>query len=82
MSPRKFINELREAEAIKDEIDGSRNLMLSDVILQNIAEYGIMHCSQSIVKSIIQGTRSGLPAVKKYLDSRVIKTEHPLLHLS
>jgi len=56
--------------------------MLADVLLENIKEYGLLHCSQSITDALIVGTRLGLPAVKSYLESRVRITEHKLLVLS
>ena len=76
------MKDLRDAEEKKAELDGSRNLMLSDVMLQNIAPYGMMHCSQSIVEAMMEATRLGLPSAKTYFESRVSTTEHPLLGLS
>ena len=82
LNPKQFFNDMRTAASTKDEIDGSRNLMLSDVFLSNIANYSFMHCSQSIVDAIIQGSRIGLPAIKTYLESRIDTTDHPLIGLS
>ena len=44
--------------------------------------FGMMHSSHQIIDAIIAGTRLGLPSVKSYLESRILKAEHPLLLLS
>ena len=56
-----------------------RNFMLADVFLQSITEYGLLHSSLTITDALIEGVRLGLPAVKKFLDSRIIVAAHPLL---
>ena len=53
--------------------------MLADVFLRSIMDYSLLHCSLTITDALIEGTRLGLPAVKSYLDSRVMTAEHSLL---
>lgn len=82
-SPKKFIDELRGKKKDKaDETVVASNTMLAGLILENIKSYGMMNSSQAILDALIEGVRSGLPAAKDYLDSRIFRTEHPLLATS
>ena len=54
-----------------DADDKGENIMLANVLLDNISDYGILHCSQQIIDALIVGTRLGLPSVKIYLESRI-----------
>ena len=78
-SPREFF---RESMKSKDEKQSTKNIMLADAILENIMNFGMMHSSHQIIDALIMGTALGLPSVKSYLDSRIMKAEHPLLAMS
>ena len=82
-TPRAFINELRGKKGDKvEETEVASNTMLAGLILENIKEYEPMNSSQQITDALIEGIRSGLPAAKEYLDSRVFRYEHPRLATS
>ena len=76
--PRRFYDEVTKP----NDNESTRNIMLADAILENIMNFGLMHSSHQIIDALIVGTRLGLPSVKSYLESRIMKTEHPLLLMS
>ena len=53
--------------------------MLAEIIFDNIKDYGLLHSSQLVIDAVLKSIRIGLPAVKGYLDSRIMIAEHPLL---
>jgi len=58
-------------EAI-DEIKGSENIAMADVIFEHITDYGFMHSSFQITEAVIQGIKLALPSIGDYLNSRLI----------
>jgi len=56
--------------------------MLAGIIFDSIKDYGLLHSSQLVVDAVIKATKIGLPAVKSYLESRIIRAQHSLLPFS
>ena len=56
--------------------------MLAGIIFDGIKDFGLLHSSQNVMEAVIEATKLGLPAVKGYLESRVIRTEHSLMPFS
>jgi len=76
---KQFFLAKRQAKVSMAEDESAVNLIMADLILENLAEYGVLHSSQQILDAVIQATRIGLPSIKLYLESRLKKTLHPML---
>lgn len=77
MSPKQYL----KSDASTDK-KSSRNIMLAGIIFDSIKDSGLLHSSQNTMDAVIKAVKLGLPAVKGYLESRVMKVEHDLMPFS